>query len=236
MDQVLPGLLAALGRQADPDASFARLDAMLSRQPAGVQLLSMFQRNPALMDRVAAVLGAAPSLADHLASVPTALEGLLAPPPAIELPARVRLERRLGDARAIEDVASITSGLVRAEEFRLCCAQMEGEIDVDTAGFARTALADAALQALLPAVLAEHERRHGRVRGGDVAVVALGKAGSREMMAGSDLDLMLLYSHPAGVTESVGGGRGVAGEPVVHPGGACVRGGADGAGGGGAFV
>ena len=37
-----------------------------------------------------------------------------------------------------------------------------------------------------------------------MAVVVLGKAGSREMMAGSDLDLMLVYTHPPGVTESQG--------------------------------
>ena len=40
-----------------------------------------------------------------------------------------------------------------------------------------------------------------------MAVVALGKAGSREMMAGSDLDLMLIYHHPPGVTESCGARR-----------------------------
>ena len=207
MDSVLPAILAALGAQADPDAAFARFDAMLSRQPAGVQLLSMLVRNPALLARIAAILGAAPSLADHLASVPTALEGLLAPPETTETPPGPRLAARLVDAAALEDVASITGAMVRAEEFRLCCAQLEGAIDVDAAGFARTALADAALQALLPAVLAEHERRYGRVRGGDMAVVALGKAGSAEMMAGSDLDLMLLYSHPPGALESDGARR-----------------------------
>ena len=205
MQEVLPALLAALGRQANPDAAFARLDAMLARQPAGVQLMSMFQRNPALLDRIAAVLGAAPSLADHLASNPAALEGLLAPPALNDLPPAASLARRLGDATAIEDVIAVTSNFVRAEEFRLCCAQLDGSIDVDQAGFARSALADAALGALLPAVLRDHRRRYGSIRGGAVAVVALGKAGSREMMAGSDLDLMLLYHHPPGVSESVGG-------------------------------
>ncbi len=204
MDSVMPALLAALATQADPDAAFNRFDAMLGRQPAGVELLSMFQRNPALLERVAAVLGAAPSLADHLASVPTALEGLLAPAPAIEQPARDVLAGRLADATALEDVLAITRSLVRTEEFRLCVAQLLGSIDADAAGLARSALADAALNALLPAVLADHARRYGRVRGGDVAVVALGKAGSREMMAGSDLDLLLLYSFPPSVTESDG--------------------------------
>jgi glutamate-ammonia-ligase adenylyltransferase len=37
-----------------------------------------------------------------------------------------------------------------------------------------------------------------------MAVVALGKAGGREMMAGSDLDLMFIYDHPPDVTESHG--------------------------------
>ncbi|MGI4952865.1 MAG: bifunctional [glutamine synthetase] adenylyltransferase/[glutamine synthetase]-adenylyl-L-tyrosine phosphorylase [Janthinobacterium lividum] len=204
MDTVLPGLLAALGQQADPDATFVRFDAMLSRQPAGVQLLSMMQRHPDLLARVAAVLGAAPSLADHLALVPSALEGLLTPAHAPAAPPATLLTRRLADARSLEDVVGVTSGLVRAEEFRLCCAQMEGAIDVDQAGYERTGLADAALQALLPVVLAEHARRYGWVLGGDMAVVALGKAGSEEMMAGSDLDLMLLYTHPPGVLESDG--------------------------------
>ena len=35
-----------------------------------------------------------------------------------------------------------------------------------------------------------------------MTVVALGKAGGREMMAGSDLDLMFIYDHPDGETES----------------------------------
>ena len=44
--QLLPRVLAALARQPQPDAVFNRFDAFLARQPAGVQLLSLFQRNP----------------------------------------------------------------------------------------------------------------------------------------------------------------------------------------------
>lgn len=201
LDAVLPPLLAALGRQREPDAAFARFDALLVRLPAGVQLLSMFQRNPALLDRVAAVLGAAPQLADHLAAVPAAVEGLLQPGDLDPDPART-LSLQMQDARALDEAVDIARRTVRAEEFRLCVAQMEGAIGVDEAGSARTALADAALSELLPRVMEDHVRRYGTVRGGGVAVVLLGKAGSREMMAGSDLDLMLIYDHPEDVTES----------------------------------
>ncbi len=202
MDRMLPVLLAALVRQPHPDAAFARFDAFIARQPAGVQLLSLFQRNPSLLDRIAAVLGAAPSLADYLAQHPAALEGLLSPQED-EPPARL-LRSRLRDARLLEDVIGIIRRTVKEVDFSLSVATMEGRLDADAAGERRSALADAALAALLPPVLADFSRRFGTVRGGAMAVVLLGKAGGREMMAGSDLDLMMIYAHPQDVTESRG--------------------------------
>ena len=133
MRQVVPALLAAFARQRQPDAAFARFDAFLSRLPAGVQLLSLFQRNPVLLDRIAAVLGAAPSLADHLARTPGALEGLLAPEERDD-PARL-LRTRLADARALEDAIAIIRRTVREEDFSLSVATLEGRIDADTAGW-----------------------------------------------------------------------------------------------------
>lgn len=202
MVQLLPALLAAFARQREPDAAFARLDAFLSRLPAGVQLLSLFQRNPALLERVAAVLGAAPSLSEHLARTPAALEGLLAPEAQAEV-GRI-LRNRLADARALEDAIAIIRRTVREEDFSLSVATLEGRLDADTAGARRTDLADAAIAALLPRVLDDFALRFGHVRGGGLAVVLLGKAGGREMMAGSDLDLMLVYDHPEAVTQSNG--------------------------------
>jgi glutamate-ammonia-ligase adenylyltransferase len=202
LGQLLPRILAALARQPQPDTVFNRFDAFLARQPAGVQLLSLFQRNPSLLDRIAAVLGAAPSLADHLANHPAALDGLLSPQE--QATARRQLQARLRDARLLEDVIEITRRTVREEDFSISVATMEGRIDADKAGLRRTALADAALHALLAPVLADFSARFGRVRGGGMAVVAMGKAGGREMMAGSDLDLMLVYDHPDQVSESRG--------------------------------
>jgi glutamate-ammonia-ligase adenylyltransferase len=198
---LLPAILARLGGQPHPDDTFNRFDRFLSAQPAGVQLLSLFQRNPPLIDRIAAVLGAAPSLAEYLARYAAALEGLLSPE---EESAPARLTTRLRDARSLEEVIEITRRAVKEEEFSVSVATMEGRLDADAAGECRSALADAAMAALLPPVLADFIARFGRVRGGGMAVVALGKVGGREMMAGSDLDLMLIYDHPEDVTESRG--------------------------------
>jgi glutamate-ammonia-ligase adenylyltransferase len=197
--RLTPYLLAALGRQPDPDRAFIRFDTLLSRQSAGVQLLSLFQRNHALLDRLAAVLGAAPALAEHLAQDSHALEALLIPTARFAAPKPV-LRRMLRDAADLEGALNIARRFVRREDFHLSVATLEGRLNADEAGRLRSNLAEAALDALLPRVLAAHEARHGKIRGAAFAVVALGKAGGGEMLAGSDLDLMLVYDHaPAAV-------------------------------------
>ncbi|MGH7122441.1 MAG: bifunctional [glutamine synthetase] adenylyltransferase/[glutamine synthetase]-adenylyl-L-tyrosine phosphorylase [Acetobacteraceae bacterium] len=205
--RLLPQILAALGRQRAPDAALSRFDALLSHLPSGVQILSLFQRHPALLERVAAVLGAAPSLAEHLARNPLALEGLIetteARPEALPDPSRA-LAARLAPISDFEDAIDELRSFVQTQGFRISVATLEGRLDADAAGIARAAIADAALAALLPRVLADFARRFGRVPGGRMAVIALGKAGGREMMAGSDLDLMLIYDHPPAYAESRG--------------------------------
>jgi glutamate-ammonia-ligase adenylyltransferase len=202
LDIVLPGILEALARQREPDAAFMRFARFLENLLAGVQILSLFQRNHELSGRIADVLGAAPQLADHLARTPSALDGLLGLGDGGS-PAR-QLRARLAGMDNLEEAIAAIRATVRAREFAISVATLEGRMDCDSAGLLRAELADAALAALLPRVLADFACRHGAVRGGGMAVVALGKAGGRETMAGSDLDLMLIYDHPARATESQG--------------------------------
>ena len=203
LQDLLPSLIAVVAQQPHPALVWNRLDELIYRLPAGVQIFSMLRHNPVLLDRLAVVLGAAPSLADHLASVPSALEGLFSPQ-ALDHDPAAALAAQLTDSRGLDQALGIATRFVRGEEFRLAVAELDGQIDQDASGLARTTLADAAITQLLPLVLAEHERRYGKLRGGGLVVVALGKAGSQEMMAGSDLDLMLVYDHPADAGESTG--------------------------------
>ncbi|TIX41201.1 MAG: bifunctional [glutamine synthetase] adenylyltransferase/[glutamine synthetase]-adenylyl-L-tyrosine phosphorylase, partial [Mesorhizobium sp.] len=56
----------------------------------------------------------------------------------------------------------------------------------------------------LQAVIAEFALRHGSIAGGTVALLGMGKLGSRELTAGSDVDLILLYDHDPDAEESDG--------------------------------
>ncbi len=194
LTKLTPPLLKALSTQPDPDRAFALFDTMLTRQRAGVPLLSLFYRNPALLKRLAAVLGAAPALAEHLASDAHALDALLAPRARFAAP-KPALRALLGEAADLEQAVTIIRRFVRREEFHLSVATLEGRMDIDEAGRLRTNLAAAALSLLLPRVMAAHVERYGKVRGASLAIVALGKAGSGEMLAGSDLDLMFIHAH-----------------------------------------
>ncbi|MBB2196144.1 MAG: bifunctional [glutamine synthetase] adenylyltransferase/[glutamine synthetase]-adenylyl-L-tyrosine phosphorylase [Gluconacetobacter sp.] len=215
--RLMPALLSSFGQRREPLTCLRRFDAMLSRQWAGVQFLSLLERNPALIGRIATILDGSAFLADHLAETPAALEGLLGGIGDDETDARIAdlppaqlVRQHVAAATSTEQLLPVLRTLVRGEEFRLSSARLEHRMDVDSASRARTDMADAVIRGLLRTVTAEHRERYGRIPGGAMVVVALGKAGSREMMPGSDLDLMLIYDHPAEVTESVIPSRGAA--------------------------
>ena len=81
---------------------------------------------------------------------------------------------------------------------------VEGTATAEAAGPALADIAEAVIAGLLPRVEEELAASAGRVPGGGFAVVAMGKLGSREMTASSDLDLVFVYDVPEGVESSDG--------------------------------
>ena len=67
-ERLKPDLLARLARTARPDEALLALDGFLSRLPAGVQLFSLFEANPQLIDLLIDIVGTAPALANHLSA------------------------------------------------------------------------------------------------------------------------------------------------------------------------
>jgi glutamate-ammonia-ligase adenylyltransferase len=203
LTELAPGLLSALARQADPDAAFTRFDAFLAKLSAGVQLLSLLRRNPALLDRLANLFGAAPGLADLVAAHPAVLDGFLAGGAPDDDP-EAALAPLLADARHFEEALDALRRFAAERNLAIAIAELDATLDTDAAGRARSAVAEACLRALLPRVAADFAKRHGSVPGGEFAVLGLGKLGGREMLAGSDLDLVMVYAHAPGAEASDG--------------------------------
>ncbi|MCZ6593162.1 MAG: bifunctional [glutamine synthetase] adenylyltransferase/[glutamine synthetase]-adenylyl-L-tyrosine phosphorylase [Alphaproteobacteria bacterium] len=199
LTELMPLLLAALGRTASPDVAFRRFDELLAGLPAGVQLFSLFHANPDVLDLVAEVVGGSPRLAEILSGNPLLLDGVL-DADFRELPEaaamRADLDEKLGRAGDMQDVLDIARRWANDEKFRVGVQILRNQADIDRADLAFSDIADTTIRALLPQVAKEFAIRHGDCPGDGFAVLALGKLGGRELSATSDLDLVFLYDIP----------------------------------------
>lgn len=201
-------ILLALARTPHPGRAFIQFDRFLSRLPTGVQLFSMMQATPGLIELLAEMLGTSERLAHHLADNPGQLDSVLSADFFDRLPASGRLERSLADllstARDYEDRLDIVRRWTNDYRFRAGVHLLRGLSPVEAIAGTLTDVAEIGLAQLLPAVQAAFAQRHGSVPGGRFAVVAMGKLGSREMSIRSDLDLIMVFDVPDGVTDSDG--------------------------------
>jgi glutamate-ammonia-ligase adenylyltransferase len=198
---LMPVLVSAFGRTANPDAAFLKFNEFLGNLPAGIQLFSLFQAYPKLLDLVAEIMGTAPRLAAYLSRHARLLDAVLTVGFFEPLPERAILERTLageletaGDFQDALDVARRWSGDAK---FQVSMQQMRGLIDAEAAGRALTDVADLLVGAMLDAVEADFARRYGRIPGAALAVLGYGKLGGRALCRGSDLDLVFVYQIPA---------------------------------------
>lgn len=208
LTELTPALLKAFGQTRRADEALVRFDEFLAGLPAGIQLFSLLQSNPALLKLMATIMGAAPRLAAIITRRPHVFDGLLDPALLTELPNRAYLSARLaafidGD-RPYEDVLDRLRIFASEQKFLIGVRLLAGSIDAARAGRAFSDLADLTIDAALQAVTTEFALRHGRIAGGTVSLLGMGKLGSRELTAGSDVDLILLYDHDADADESEG--------------------------------
>ena len=205
---LMPQLLEAFGRSADPDAALTGFDAFLGGLPAGVQLFAMLHANPQILDLLASVMGTAPALAQHLARRPALIDTLLSPAFFQALPKRqelrLEMEEQLASARSYEEELDLLRRYVHDRRFQAGVQFLQGLASEEVVARRLSDIADAALQVLLERVEQEFAQQHGRIPGGAFAVVELGKLGSRELTFTSDLDLVFLYRVPEGRTASAG--------------------------------
>lgn len=197
LTSLMPALLRALSRTSSPDTAFDRFDKFLTGLPAGVQLFSMLYSNPSLLDLLAGICGTAPRLASYLSQNPRVLEAVVDPDFFKVLPDRDELHRSLHDALVhavdYQDILDFARVWAREYRFRLGVRVLTGSADAEEAGPAYAALASELVAALAPVAETKVAEKHGRVSGGRFAVVAMGKLGSEEMSASSDLDLIVIY-------------------------------------------
>ncbi len=206
--EIMPRLLQTFANTGRPDETLVKFDAFLSSLPAGIQLFSILGSNSGLLSLLVNILGAAPKLATVIARKPNIFDGMLDPALLSELPVRRVLSKRLdaflGGEFAHEEILDRLRIFAAEQKFLIGVRLLTGAISGERAAWAFTDIADLTMQAALAAVTREMEAAHGRIAGGKVTIIGLGKLGSLEMTADSDVDIILLYTHDPDCAESDG--------------------------------
>jgi [glutamine synthetase] adenylyltransferase / [glutamine synthetase]-adenylyl-L-tyrosine phosphorylase len=191
-----PELLTRFLATPRPDEALTNFDGFLHGLPAGVQLFSLFEANPTLIDLIVDICGTAPGLSRHLSRNSSVLDAVIGGGFFADWPGEAALQADLDAALAgldYEDVLNATRRWKKEWHFRIGVHHLRGLIASEEAGAQYSQLAGGIVQALWPRVCAEVARRHGPAPGQGGAVVAMGSLGAGQLSAGSDLDLIVIY-------------------------------------------
>ncbi|MBD3802833.1 MAG: glutamine-synthetase adenylyltransferase [Thioclava sp.] len=202
-----PELLGRMARAANMDEALTQFDGFLKGLPAGVQLFSLFEASPQLIDLIVDICATAPGLASYLSRNAGVLDAVLGGSFFSPWPGRdaltVDLERLLAQAGDYEAALIAARRWAKEWKFRVGVHHLRGLVDASEAAGQYADVAGAVLAALWPAVQEEFARRHGPCPGKGAVVLGMGSLGAERLHARSDLDLIVIYD-PAGQDYSEG--------------------------------
>ncbi len=192
-----PLIVDQLSAAENPEAAFAAFDRFVAGLRGGGRFLSLLRQNPELIRFVGLILSVAPRLADILAQHPHVIDPLIDPSFFGSLPDERQLEaglgRALSDTESYEEILDAIRLFGQEHMFLIGARILSGSVSAERAGELFARLADVLIRAVHRAVEADFSVLHGRLRGQETAIIALGRLGAREMSANSDLDLIVVY-------------------------------------------
>lgn len=202
-----PDILSRLARTAHPHEALMAFDSFLAGLPAGVQVFSMFEANPPLIDLLIDIVGTVPALARHLSRNASVFDAVIAGDFFAPWPGQSRLEEEL-KARLVgeQDYERKLDAVRRWRKewhFRIGVHHLRGLIDADCAGTQYAELAGAVISVIWPEVIAQFSTKHGPPPGRGAVILGMGSLGSARLSARSDLDLIVIYD-AAGIESSDG--------------------------------
>ena len=202
-----PDILSRLAATAHPNEALAAFDGFLAGLPAGVQVFSLFEANPQLIDLLVDIVGTAPALAGYLSQNAGVFDAVIAGDFFAPWPGRAVLEAQLiARLAAEEDYERKLDAARRWRKewhFRIGVHYLRGLIGSDYAGEHYADLAGAVIAGVWPEVVAHFAAKHGPPPGRGAMVLGMGSLGAEKLNAGSDLDLIVIYDS-AGVDMSEG--------------------------------
>lgn len=197
LETMLPELVKALGAAPDPQATLTRFDKLVAGLPSAINFFHLLGAQPALARIATRILSLAPTLADALGTRVELIEGLI-DQRAFDAPAnKEQLAAEWAPGLATLDYERLLDRVrdhVGERRFAYGAQLVAGATDPLVIACGYSELAEAALQVLADATVAEFVAAHGRVPDSELVVLALGRLGGRALTHASDLDLIYLFT------------------------------------------
>jgi glutamate-ammonia-ligase adenylyltransferase len=196
-EAILPDLVDAIATAPNPAKALSRLDSLIDKLPTAINFFRILEARPGLLEKLGQILSHAPVLADALSRRAELFDGLI-DATALDLPPSVaELARQFARTEQGDDYQMLLDRVrarVGEKRFALGVQLIEGRHDAleISAGYAR--VAEAAIQVLTDATIAEFEAVHGKIADGRLLILALGRLGGAALTHASDLDLIFLFS------------------------------------------
>jgi len=197
LEELLPGLMRQIARAPAPLRALSKLDSVIEKLPSAVNLLRLLVARPALAETLVLILSHAPTLADALGQRAALFDGLI-DQSALDLPPDV--PALVADMRARDTSEDFQQRLdhvrhaVGERRFALGAQIVSREVDPVDVGRGYARVAEAAVEVLAQAAIAEFEQTHGRVPESELVILALGRFGGGLLTHASDLDLVFLFT------------------------------------------
>ena len=206
-ERIKPAIVSRLTQAAKPQEALLALDGFLRGLPAGVQLFSLFDANPQLVELLVDIVSTSPALAQYLSRNASVFDAVIGGDFFSEWIGQVSLQSDLREVldRESDYEAKLDTARRWTKElhFRIGVHLLRGLIDTKEAGVQYNDLARAVVGAIWPAVVEEFARRYGPPPGRGAVVLGMGSLGAGMLNTGSDLDLIVIYD-PANVDISQG--------------------------------
>ena len=198
-EAMLPVLLRAIADGPDPGHALNRFSDIVERLSSGVNLYRLLEAQPALARVLSQIVVHAPALADQLARRPGLFDGLIDASSFAEPPDAGTVAMKLaegGKRDSYDERLDRVRRMVGERRFALGVQLITRHRDplVITMGYA--AVAEGAIVALADSARSEFEAAHGRIAGGELMILGLGRLGGMALTHASDLDLIFLFDAP----------------------------------------
>ncbi len=186
---IMPKILKAIGESPDPDLSLSNMERFFSKTPVKEVYFKIIAERPQIGNLLTTLFGGSEFLSNILIQCPELFDLLLTEEGLVRKKTKnamiKELKSKVGALSSFTDKLNLMRRYKKGEVLRIGTRNLLGLSDLISTSFQLSDLADAILQVTLDTCSPRPIR---------FSMFALGKLGGRELIYGSDLDILFVYA------------------------------------------